>query len=131
MKHPIGIIICSHAPPTGISFTIENTHFSGFATYDDLPERLLGEIDSWTSKKDDKVKVLWHADETNSIEYLSVKLSYSSKIKIEPLKDGRSAPKPKGSTAQQRMYALAMQGMAAEDGAVEAQKLAVAYTEDA
>lgn len=52
-SHPIGIIINSHAPPKGIRFTIHKKQFDGFAGYDELPERLMGEIVAWVSKKDD------------------------------------------------------------------------------
>ena len=49
MEHPVGIIIASHSPPKGIRFTINKELFQGFPGFEEMPDRLLGEIDQWTA----------------------------------------------------------------------------------
>ena len=40
--HPVGIIIISNSPPSGIRFSVEKSFFKGVRGYDALPARLRG-----------------------------------------------------------------------------------------
>ena len=51
-KQPLGVIILSHAPPGGIRFSISKDLFKNAPNHATLPDRLLGEIDRWTNRKD-------------------------------------------------------------------------------
>ena len=42
----------SHAPPGGIRFSISKALFRSAPNHATLPDRLLGEIDRWTNRKD-------------------------------------------------------------------------------
>lgn len=74
--------------------------------------------------------IIWHQDETNTIEYLANLLMADLHIKLEPFEGGRSAPKPKGATAK-RIDALALQQRKSEQTADVVRELKVAYTEGA
>mmetsp|Transcript_49491 Transcript_49491/g.123045 ORF Transcript_49491/g.123045 Transcript_49491/m.123045 type:complete len:729 (+) Transcript_49491:264-2450(+) len=89
---------------------------------------MLGEIDRWVNKVAGRAVVIWPADATNTIEYLSNLFVPSLQMKLEPFEDGRSAPKAKGATAK-RLYALAVRDLNIEAVGREEQKLSVAYTE--
>ena len=52
MEHPIGIIISSHSPPKGIRFTINKELFEGFPGFEQMPDRILGEIDQWIARRE-------------------------------------------------------------------------------
>lgn len=104
-EHPVGIIILSHSPPKGIRFTINREFFLNVSNYDDLPPRLLGEIDRWIDRDNGyKLKVLWPIDDSNTIQMLGQLLDPEYRIKLEPYEDNRSAPKAKGTTWR-RLYA--------------------------
>lgn len=50
------------------------------------------------------MKILWPADESNTIQHLGQLLDPEYAIRLEPFEDGRSAPKAKG-TSWRRLYA--------------------------
>lgn len=103
-SHPLGIIISSISPPKGIRFTINKSYFKEAENFADLPDRLLGEIERWVKRDEGRAMVIWPADQSNTIEFLQNLFDPSLAMKLEPYEDGRSAPKPKGSTAK-RLYA--------------------------
>ena len=107
-KHPVGIIIRSHAPPKGIRFKMSREHWKAEpAVYARLPEMVIGQIEQWRNKASGKIHVEWESDGSNSDEHLSVLLRPSLCLKLLPYADNRSAPKAKGAAAK-RAYAEAV-----------------------
>jgi hypothetical protein len=122
-KHPVGIIIRSHAPPKGIRFEISRDHWrSEPAVHATLPERVIGKIEQWRNKALGKLHIEWKSDGSNSDEHLAVLLRPSLGLKLLPYADNRSAPKAKGSAAK-RAYAevIARGPYAATEGVEEQQ----------
>ena len=81
------MIVSSHSPRASIH---QQGLFPLGENYDALPDRLLGEIDSWTSRRDVKMKIIWPADDSNTVEFFENLLKPSLQIKLEPFEDGRS-----------------------------------------
>ena len=81
--HPFGIIILSHSPPKDIRFSVTKEYFKSFPTYDSLPDRVVGEIECWTSRATHKLKVQWLSDSSNSLEFLAALLNPKYKFKLE------------------------------------------------
>lgn len=128
-SHPLGVIIASHAPPKGIRFTINKHYFRAATNFDELPDRLLGEIDRWVNKKQAQAVIIWPQDESNTIEFVPNLFDPSLEMKLEPYAVGnKSAPKAKGLTAR-RLYAKLMRDRT--DAEETSEVVQVSYSEGA
>ena len=75
-----------------------------------MPDRLTGDIDRWTNKKEFAIKILWLDDSSNSVEGLPALLASGLQMKLEKFQDGRTAPKAKGSSWRQAYAQAARYG---------------------
>ncbi|KAL1499847.1 hypothetical protein AB1Y20_012531 [Prymnesium parvum] len=67
---------------------------------------MTGEIDSWVRKSEQKLKVQWIDDQTNSVEFLSSLLAKKFNMKLIKYENGKAPPKAKGMAAK-RSYQTA------------------------
>ena len=108
-KHPAGIILLSHSPPKGIRFSVEKILFHGFANYDSLPDRLVGEVNQWTGggRAAGQLSIDWLADQSNTVQYLATLLQPRYNFRFEKYENGKPPPRAKGMEAK-RLFAAAL-----------------------
>ncbi|MBO8631330.1 hypothetical protein INO08_16645, partial [Staphylococcus aureus] len=78
----------SHSPPKGIRFSLKKEFFEGAVNYDELPDRVIGEIHSWIDRGQYRIKILWPVDESNTVQFLGQLLDPQYDIRLETFEDG-------------------------------------------
>ena len=106
-QHPAAIILLSHAPPKDIRFSVTKDLFSQYANYDALPDRMIGEVESWSGGRNGGragggLVVSWEADSSSSTEYLAVMLRRRYEFKFEKYANGKTPPRAKGLESKRR-----------------------------